>query len=219
MKPSVWVMRPTSRLAAGAVTLGLSIPLSARAHHPMGSQTPGTGMEGLLSGLGHPLIEAGHLGMVLGLALLLALLRTPGARILWASASLAVSSLIGTLLTAHLGSPDGLPWGIALSLWGLALAIWTERRVSGSSLLAGTALLGVVHGLAYGEAVIGAEAAPLITYLIGIGLLQLSVITITAHVLGSLLARPEDASVSRYRLGSASATIALVILGIQGLFA
>ena len=36
----------------------------AFAHHPMGGQTPSTFMEGLLSGVGHPIIGLDHLAFI-----------------------------------------------------------------------------------------------------------------------------------------------------------
>src|SRR5262249_57584778 len=57
----------TVRLSRAAI---LSIPFSlatvpAFAHHMMGGRTPSTFMEGLLSGLGHPVIGLDHLAFLL----------------------------------------------------------------------------------------------------------------------------------------------------------
>ena len=47
----------------------------ALAHHPMGGQTPSTALEGLLSGLAHPVIGPDHLAFVVGVGILSAFVR------------------------------------------------------------------------------------------------------------------------------------------------
>src|SRR5262249_6870380 len=59
----------TVRLSRAAI---LSIPFSlcafpAFAHHMMGGRTPSTFMEGLLSGLGHPVIGLDHLAFLIAI--------------------------------------------------------------------------------------------------------------------------------------------------------
>mgnify|MGYP006450570869 CR=1 FL=1 len=49
------------------------LPLTALGHHPMGGETPKTFTQGLLSGLGHPVIELDHLLFVIAFALLVGL--------------------------------------------------------------------------------------------------------------------------------------------------
>ena len=55
-----------SRISTASLTLALSA-LPAFAHHPMGGATPSTMSEGLLSGIGHPIIGLDHLAFVVAM--------------------------------------------------------------------------------------------------------------------------------------------------------
>src|SRR5436853_6716969 len=59
--------RPLCRTALLAAAFFL-IAAPASAHHVMGGKLPSTWIEGLLSGLGHPLIGPEHLGFLLAVA-------------------------------------------------------------------------------------------------------------------------------------------------------
>ena len=52
------------------------------------------------------------------------------------------------------------------------LALLMTRRVSAGALLIGFALAGLFHGHAFAEAVIGAEATPILAYLAGLAVIQ-----------------------------------------------
>jgi urease accessory protein len=172
-------------LAAAAL---LATPL-AQAHHPMGGTTPSTLTEGLLSGLGHPVIGPDHLAFLL-IAGLLAAAVVGSARYLLPLAFVG-ATVGGTLY--HLAA-GGLPLAesvIALSvlLGGLALVL---RRSLPTLLLGGLfALAGVYHGYAYGEAIIGAESTPLLAYLAGFAIIQYLLIAATAWGLTRLGGRAQ----------------------------
>ena len=59
-------LRLLSRTAVAVLTF-LSTTLSAFAHHVMDGATPATFVEGLLSGLGHPVIGPDHLAFLLAI--------------------------------------------------------------------------------------------------------------------------------------------------------
>lgn len=168
------ILRPRGALALLAL---LAAPL-AQAHHPMGGATPSTLFEGLLSGLGHPVIGPDHFAFLL-IAGLLAAAVAGSARYLLPLAFVG-ATVGGTLY--HLAAAD-LPLTetvIALSvlLGGLALVL---RRSIPVLLLAGLfAVAGVYHGYAYGEAIIGAESTPLLAYLAGFAFIQYLLIAATA---------------------------------------
>jgi urease accessory protein len=61
---------------------------------------------------------------------------------------------------------------IAASVLLAGLALLVAKRVSAPALLAGFALAGLFHGHAFAEAVIGAEATPIIAYLAGLAVIQ-----------------------------------------------
>ena len=56
-------LRPFHSFAPAALILFASGPASA--HHAMGGKTPTTFAEGMLSGLGHPVIGADHLAFLI----------------------------------------------------------------------------------------------------------------------------------------------------------
>src|SRR4051812_39726669 len=55
------------RAASLALLLVAVTSLPAEAHHMMGGRTPSTFMEGLLSGLGHPVIGLDHLAFIVAM--------------------------------------------------------------------------------------------------------------------------------------------------------
>ena len=148
-------------LFGGLVSLTLAQP--AFAHHPFGGTAPKNSFEGLLSGMGHPVIGLDHLAFVIAVGLLAAVV-CGGWRI---PAVFIVATLAGTGL--HLAAIE-LPLtetaiSISVLLFG-ALAVMRDRlNPAGVMLL--TVIAGVFHGYAYGEAVVGAEPTPLVAYLIG----------------------------------------------------
>ena len=151
----------------------LSVPLSlaafpAFAHHMMGGRTPSTFMEGLLSGLGHPVMGLDHLAFlvaigvavgVFGLSLLLpiafivamalgVLLHVNGAGLPAAEFVVAASVLLAGGLLA---------WGrpLPVAAWGALFAI-----------------AGLFHGYSLGESIYGADRSALGAYLLGLVVIQ-----------------------------------------------
>jgi urease accessory protein len=166
------------RFAVPAAALALAAPAVALAHHPMDGATPATLMQGLLSGLGHPLIGPDHFAFILGLGVLAALLARPAVPV----AAFLLAALAGTAL--HLAVP-ALPMAealVALSAVALGVAVALGARGRPPGLAAALALAGLLHGYAYGAAVIGAEATPLAAYLIGLTAIQAVVVTAVAVV-------------------------------------
>lgn len=152
-------------ILAGA-TVFTSAP--ALAHHLMGGTMPATFLQGLLSGLGHPIIGLDHLAFVVAVGLASALARRP--------ALLPIAFIAGTLAgcAAHIARLD-LPFAehiIALGIIGAA-ALLALRPRAPAGLLAGLFFaLGIFHGYAYGESIVGAEPAPLTAYLLGFSIVQ-----------------------------------------------
>ena len=155
------------RLTAGLALLAGTG--SAFAHHPMGGETPSTIWQGLLSGLGHPIIGVDHLAFIVAIGLLCAFarLRSPG---------LPLALVAATVLGAALQwSGFTLPYVevvVAASVIAAGFLLFRAPARLGTAGLAG-ALAAVCHGLAYGEAIIGAEPAPLGAYLVGFSLIQM----------------------------------------------
>ncbi len=147
----------------------LAMP-QAHAHHPMGGGVPGNAMEGLLSGLGHPVIGLDHLLFVLAMgAACYYFGRKAGTVVTFVAAA-----ILGTVLHLYrttLAYPD--LW-VALSLVVLGMMlIGGHRLLQSRAALGFFALSGIAHGYAYGESIVGAEPTPLFAYLAGFTAIQL----------------------------------------------
>lgn len=151
----------------------LLAPGVAFAHHFMDDALPQTFVQGLLSGLGHPLIAADHAAFIVAAGFLLALVP----RGLWGIFALIAGSLIGAALHLHNYNLPGGETGVALSVLLLGGLVIARCRIKLAWLAGGLALAGVLHGHAYAETIFGAEAAPLFAYLIGFSVIQSGVAT------------------------------------------
>ncbi len=162
--PRLWI-RPFRRWAAlcGAV-LALALgAVPAVAHHPLGGQAMGGFSDGLLSGLGHPVLGFDHLFFVLAVGIAARLGPAP----LLAPLAYLAAMASGVALVAGGGT---LPFVEPMVLVSLVLA--------GGLLAAGRRLplllaagFGLFHGAAFGEAMAGVEAARgsvLAGYLLGL---------------------------------------------------
>jgi urease accessory protein len=150
----------------------LALAQPAAAHHPMGGATPATLMQGLLSGFGHPVIGFDHLLFVVAAGVACYYF---GQRIANVAAFVACT-MTGTLL--HLQAPN-VPYaeaGVALTLILLGVLLFRRSAwLSSKMAIALFALSGLAHGYAYGEAIVGAEATPLLAYLAGFTLIQCAI--------------------------------------------
>jgi urease accessory protein len=195
------------------VGLGLGLVASAFgsvpafAHHMMGGRTPATFGEGILSGLGHPVIGLDHLAAVIAVGCLAAAHRSA-----WALAVAFVLAMVGGVaLHLHGTSVPGAEILVALTVLALGLLIVLHRDMSVGAAVILFAMVGVIHGYALGESIYGAERTPLYAYLIGLAIIQ-GVIALTAAYVTRSLARGSP-EVSTVRLvGAGIAGIGLAIL-------
>ena len=168
-----------SRLTLAVGSLALTT-LPASAHHPLGGETPGNFVDGLLSGIGHPIVGIDHLAFVIAVGIA----ATFTARPILMPLAFVIATMAGTLL--HLAS-IGLPLVeviIAASVATLGALLLSGRSVPTGLFAAIFAFAGLFHGHAYGEAVFGAEATPVIAYLLGFGLVQWAIAVGAGLVLG-----------------------------------
>ncbi|MFO1330289.1 MAG: HupE/UreJ family protein [Rubrivivax sp.] len=183
---------------------------AAQAHHAMGGATPATAAQGMLSGLAHPVIEVDHLLFLLGTAVWVAASGVRHRLALAALALFAACGAAGTLLHARGVTLPAAEAGVALTLLLMALALWRARAGDAAVLLAAV-LGGLLHGYAYGESIVGAEPRPLDAYLIGLALVQVTLMW-AVHEAWLALARRADAArrLRRWRQGLA------IALGLAG---
>ena len=151
--------------------LAVLIPGAALAHHPMDGMTPATLWQGFASGVGHPVIGFDHLAFIIGMAMLALLTKAPRLMPVAFVAACVVGTLVHlqavTLPAAELVIAASVVLVGALGLAGARLPV-----VAAAALFA---VAGVFHGYAYGEAVVGAEATPILAYLIGFAATQCAI--------------------------------------------
>lgn len=173
-----------SRLALAAfVAIGVQGP--AFAHHPIGGKLPATFIDGLLSGIGHPIIGLDHFAAIVGVGILAAIAARGVAPLLVFSAAL----FAGVCL--HVGKAN-LPAGellVGLSTLAIGSLVMLRHGMRPAIVIALFAVAGLVHGYALGEAIVGAEASPLISYLAGILVIQ-TVVSLVAYLAVRRLSRP-----------------------------
>lgn len=164
------MIRAASRLVAAATAL-VATAVPAFAHHAMGGETPVSLLEGFVTGVAHPVIGLDHLAFTIAVGLLVALAGAP----LYAPLLFVGGTLLGCL--AFL-SGIALPiteWLIVLSVVGLGIAVAAGHRRVRPLELGLFAVVGLFHGMAYANGIIGAEAAPLVAYLIGFAAVQAAI--------------------------------------------
>jgi len=192
---------------AFAVTAGLLLAAATPvlAHHPMGGMTPQTFSEGLLSGLGHPIIGLDHFAFLV-LAILLSVALKGSARFL-APLAFVGATVAGTVL--HLGAAN-IPMSETLVALSVVIAgvLAVSRRFPGAFALSAIfAVSGILHGYAYGESIIGAETTPLLAYLAGFAAIQYGIIAGGVIALDKLAAKSEATRMLVARVGGLAALL------------
>ena len=158
---------------------------SALAHHPLDGAIPSNFFEGFMSGLAHPIIGLDHFAFVIAVGLLAVFRKKLGLII---PVSFCLATALGT--TIHLASVD-LPVPeliIAISVLTMGIALALENQVNLGLITLLSAIAGIFHGYAYGEAIVGAEMTPLAAYLLGFVGIQL-VISAIAFYLGTSITK------------------------------
>jgi urease accessory protein len=160
----------SGRLIAIAMVVTMAAE-PAWAHHVMGGRMPETFMQGLLSGLGHPVIGIDHLAAIVGVGILAALAGRGAAAVL--AFSVAVIAGVGV----HLAKID-LPASellVGLTTLMIGALVMLRQSMSSTRALSLFAIAGLVHGYALGESIVGAEASPLFAYLVGLFIIQTAI--------------------------------------------
>lgn len=178
--------RAKARLATGAMAVLALGSLPALAHHPLGGAKVTTFTQGLLSGLGHPVIGLDHLAFLLAFGAVAALFGG-GAR---AIAAFMVASFAGVVLhLAHIGVPYVEP-ALAVTVMAAGLLLVTGGVRAGLPVFILAAAGGVLHGYALAESIVGVEATPLAAYLIGLTGIQTTLMTAAMLVARALFLSP-----------------------------
>ena len=179
----------------------------ALAHHPMGGVTPATFGDGLLSGLGHPIIGLDHFAAVVAVGCLAAAHRAATGLVL----GFVLAMMAGVAL--HLYGPPvpGAEIVVALSVLGLGVLVLMRRAMTAAAALIVFAAAGLLHGYVLGEAIYGAEATPLAAYLLGLAVVQCA-IALGAMYLARLVAQRGSDRVALRLAGAGIAGIGFVLV-------
>ena len=156
------------RLAAFLAVVYLAAVSPASAHHMMDGDLPSTFTQGLLSGLGHPVIGPDHLAFLIAVGVAVGV----GGLSLALPIVFVAASALGVWLHVLEFNLPGVELIVAASvvLIGVLVALGRELPLVAWAALFG--LAGIAHGYAYGESIVGAEPAPLWAYLIGLVIIQ-----------------------------------------------
>ena len=210
MKMSPRRMHAAGLVSAATLALTVAATLPADAHHLMGGRTPATFAEGLISGLGHPVIGIDHLAFIVAIGLAVGVAGLSLAM----PAVFVAASAVGVAL--HVGGANlpGAELVVAASviLAGGLLATSGAARKSLTLWVALFAVAGLFHGYAYGESIYGAERTPLWAYLAGLVIVQTALSTGVALLMRKPWTEP---SMSARMAGAVIAGIGLAVLAGQ----
>ena len=157
-------IRCATLVGAGLV----STASTASAHHLMGGKIPSTFADGILSGVGHPVIGPDHLAFLVALGIAVGIGRlsliTP-LLFLLAMACGVAAHVAGINIPA-----SELVVAVSVLIAGISIAL--DWRIPGGGWAAIFSIAGFFHGYAYGESIYGAEPTPLAAYLVGLVAVQ-----------------------------------------------
>jgi urease accessory protein len=157
-------IRCASLVGAGLVATAST----ASGHHLMGGKTPSTFTDGILSGVGHPIIGPDHLAFLVALGIAVGVARlsllTPFLFLLAMACGVAAHVEAVNIPAAELI--------VAVSVLGAGVLIALDWNVPSAAWAAIFSIAGFFHGYAYGESIYGAEPTPLVAYLVGLVAVQ-----------------------------------------------
>jgi urease accessory protein len=203
-------------ISASAAIVALPFVPTAVAHHAMGGALPSTVWQGLLSGLGHPIIGIDHLAFIMGVGLM--------AHLVGRIALLPLVFVVGTVLGCflHIQGYD-LPWSELVIIASVVVAagiVATHARVPIIILSGLFVVAGAFHGYAYGESIIGAEKAPLAAYVVGFAVIQYCIAVASGTAVGMIAGRDYVSETMVMRLAAAGmalvAAVAFVNIALVG---
>lgn len=174
-------MKFVSRSAFTALIVSLTAS-PAFAHHAMDGETPATLWEGLVSGLAHPVIGLDHLAFIIAAGVVAGVF---GMGML-APVVFVAGSLIGVGLHLALLNIPSVELIIALSVALIGILLVSARaRIGAPGWMALFGVVGLFHGYAYGESIVGAEQTPLAAYFVGLAVVQSAIAVAAAYVASS----------------------------------
>ncbi len=156
---------PRAALLTFATMLGIA---PAFAHHVMGGRTPATFVEGILSGLGHPIIGIDHLAFLVAVGVSVGVSRLN----LATPAIFVMASALGVAIHVQGVAIPGSEPIVAASVVLIGGLLARGTALAPFAWAGLFALAGAFHGYTFGESIYGAETMPLTAYLLGLMAIQ-----------------------------------------------
>jgi len=155
---------------------------TAFAHHVMGGKLPASLPDGLLSGLGHPIIGVDHLAAVIAVGLLAAAHRLGPMLIV----GYVLAQVAGAAVHVQGASVPAAEILVGLSVVALGALLLLQRALPPAAILAAFGLAGLFHGYALAESIVGAEPTPLYAYFAGFAAIQAIVALVALAIVRNL---------------------------------
>lgn len=194
--------------AVAAATLAAT---PALAHHPLGGMPMETFMHGLMSGFGHPVLGFDHMFFVvaMGIAALFTTQR------MLAPAGYIAAMLIGCgLMYAGVAMPMQ-ETVIVISLLAMGGIVLSGRALGTGTAIALFAAFGLFHGSAFGGSIAaqegGVNAAVLLGYLIGLGVVQYAIAIAAGWVVEKIFGATDAAAINARLAGAMVAGVGLFL--------
>lgn len=193
------------KIAVAVATLAFAEP--AFAHHLMGGHQATTFGEGLLSGLGHPVIGVDHFAAVVAIGCLASAQRSGALAVI----GYIVAMMVGVALHLMGTNVPAAELLVALSVLFLgAIVVWRRDITIGATLTL-FAIVGLIHGYALGETIYGAERTPLVAYLIGLAVIQSAVALAAMTICKAAMKRSDPVMVRLIGAGVVGVGIAVIV--------
>jgi urease accessory protein len=201
----LWRNAVLKKIAIAVATFAFAEP--AFAHHLMGGHQATTFTEGLLSGLGHPVIGVDHFAAVVAIGCLASAQRNGAISVI----GYIVAMMVGVALHLMGTNVPAAELLVALTVLGLgAIVVWRRDLPAGAALTL-FAIVGLIHGYALGETIYGAERTPLIAYLIGLAVIQSAVALGAMMICKAAMKRSDPVLVRLIGAGVAGVGIAVLV--------
>ena len=198
-----------NRILSAAALAVIATP--ALAHHPLAGQPMNTFADGLLSGIGHPLLGFDHLFFVIAVGLAAAYTGFQRS----APAAYIAAMAIGCLMMSF---GTGLPVKetiIALSLLVVGGIVASGRALNLIPALVLFAGFGLFHGSAFGDSIASQEAGVggvvLIGYLIGLAALQYAIAMASTYAIKTVFGATEATAANARVAGAIVAGIGVFL--------
>lgn len=179
----------------------------AFAHNVVGGRMPATFADGLLSGLGHPVIGLDHYATVVAVGCLATAHRAGPALVIGFVAAM-IAGVASHVRGATVPAAEII---VALSVIFFGAMLLRNPPMPPAAVLGLFIAVGVIHGYALGESIYGAETSPLTAYFIGLAAIQ-SVVALTAMFAARAVVQRQTDVPNVRLVGAGIAGIGLVAL-------